>query len=353
MIADDIAIFNRRLAARDQRGLGGGAAHVEADALLEAQMRRKATGADHAGNGSGFHHGHRLQARLIERHNAAVGAHDMHLPAEVLAAQIGFQRVQIIAHARAHESVERGGRGALVFAELAQDLVAEGDEERGVHAAQDVADDLLVLGVGVGVQEAHRHRFHARLFEFKREALDFGGVDGGHHIAAGGHALVHLEGVATLDQRLGAMEPEVEGLDAIAAPDGVDIAEALGGDERGERALALQHRVDGDGGAMQHFAQAGQMAGRERQGGGDAEGRIGWCRRGLGCDDASIHAADEIREGPADIYAYDVHSFTEFLSVGGRRLPGVSLFWARRTSSLKSTAMIARHPVSAKRGAGS
>ena len=277
----------------------------------------------------------------------------MHLAAEVLAAQIGFQRVEIIAHARADEGVERGGRGALVFAELAQDLVAERDEERGVHAAQDVADDLLMRGVGVGVQEAHRHRFHASLFQFQREALDFGGVDGGHDIAAGGHALVHLEGVATLDQRLGAMEPEVEGLDAIAAPDGVDIAKALGGHERGESALALQHRVDGDRGAMQHFAQGRQMAGRERQGGGDAEGGISWRRRGLGCDDASIHAADEIREGPADIYAYDVHSFTEFLSVGGRRLPGVSLFWARRTSSLKSTAMIARHPVSAKRGAGS
>ena len=74
-----------------------------------------------------------------EAHHAAVGAHQMQPAAEAAALQIAFERAQIARHARADIGVEHGRRGALVLAELAQDLVAERDEHAGQRAPQHFA----------------------------------------------------------------------------------------------------------------------------------------------------------------------------------------------------------------------
>ncbi len=50
--ADHIALFDRGRAVGDQAGLGGGAAHVEADGALEAEHAGEPSGADHAGDGT-------------------------------------------------------------------------------------------------------------------------------------------------------------------------------------------------------------------------------------------------------------------------------------------------------------
>ena len=51
-VADNVAFFDRRNAVGDQRRLGGGAAHVEADDACDAENLRDAPGADHAGDRS-------------------------------------------------------------------------------------------------------------------------------------------------------------------------------------------------------------------------------------------------------------------------------------------------------------
>src|SRR4051812_43146725 len=115
LAADDVAVFDGRDAVGDQACLRRGAAHVEADAALDAHQRREPARTDNAGDRAGFHHRHRLLLGETHRHHAAVGAHDVDLAAELLVAQVVLQPAQIGLHARADESVERGGRGALVF----------------------------------------------------------------------------------------------------------------------------------------------------------------------------------------------------------------------------------------------
>ena len=61
------------------------------------------------------------------------------------------------------------------------------------------------------------------------------------------------------------MEEQVERLDAVAATDRVDVAKARGGQQRRLRALALEHRVDGDGRAVQDFGELARLAIRERR----------------------------------------------------------------------------------------
>ena len=58
--ADQRRAGGQRLALVDDAGLGGGAAHVEGDGVLDAERVAERLGADHAGRRPGFQHAHAL-----------------------------------------------------------------------------------------------------------------------------------------------------------------------------------------------------------------------------------------------------------------------------------------------------
>ena len=307
-MADHIAFLDGRNPLGDEARLGGGAAHVEADRALDAEQRREAPGPDHAGDRPRLHHRDRLLLRQSDRHHAAVGAHDADLAREPLGPQKVLEPPQIGLHPRSHEGVERGGRGALVFAVFAHDLVRQGDEERGRRLAQDLADAPLMRRIGIGMQEADRDGFDLQRFERGDEAAQLALVERDQDVALRVHALGELEGEIARDQRFRPVEEKVESLNSVAAADRICIPEAARGDERGARAFLLQHGVDRDGRAVQHLRQRRQFATGEREAVGRAAGRIGRHGRGLRRDDAAVDAADQVREGAADIDADDVQS---------------------------------------------
>src|SRR5262249_49180266 len=78
------------------------------------------------------------------------------------------------------------------------------------------------------------------------------------HLAVRVHALADFVAQVALDQRLVAAEEEIVGLRPIDAADLVDVAEALGGEERAWRACALQNGVDRDGPTVKEQARAGK-----------------------------------------------------------------------------------------------
>ena len=131
---------------------------------------------------------------------------------------------------------------------------------------------------------------------------------GSKHFALCVDALRHFEGEAALDQRLRTVEEQIERLDAVAAPDRIDVAKSFGGDQRGARAFALQHRVDRHRRAVQHFGkcrhcrspQAEAFRPRLRR-----IGRHGGCFRG---HDPAVDAADQIGEGAANIRTGNIHA---------------------------------------------
>ena len=118
-----------------------------------------------------------------------------------------------------------------------------------------------------------------------------------------------LEGQFARNERLRAVEEQIERLDPVAAADGVGVAKAARGDQRGARALALQHRVDGDGRAVQQFRQRGHLAMGEGEAVRHAARRVGGHGRGLRGDDTAVDAADQVGEGPADVDADNVHAY--------------------------------------------
>ena len=159
--ADVIAGRQRRLAVADQARLGGGAAHVEGDDVGEAERRADLRRGDDAADRAGFHHRHRPLGRDLRRHHAAVRAHDREVAAKADAAEARLQALHIAADLRPDIGVHHRRRHALELAVLAQDLV----RQRQIGVRQRLADHragrALVLGIGVGVQEADRDRLDA------------------------------------------------------------------------------------------------------------------------------------------------------------------------------------------------
>jgi hypothetical protein len=162
--------------------------------------------------------------------------------------------------------------------------------------------------IGIGVQETDRHRLDLVGGEQLREARDLVLGQRKEHVAFGVHPLGDLEGQFARNERLGPMEKQIEGFDPIATTDRIGVAEAARGDQRGARALLLQHRVDRDGRAVQELIERGHLAAREAQALGDAASRIGRHGRGLRGHDAAVDAAHQVGERSPDINANNVHA---------------------------------------------
>ncbi len=108
---------------------------------------------------------------------------------------------------------------------------------------------MLVLGVAVEKQD--RGRLHAEPRQRAAERFDLLLVQRRLDLAVGQHALLDLEAQRPLDQRLVLAEEEIVGVRPVDAADLIDVAEALGNEERGLGARALQDCIDGDGGAVE------------------------------------------------------------------------------------------------------
>ena len=121
--------------------------------------------------------------------------------------------------------------------------------------AQKLLRPRLVGAVGVAVEEHDRGGFDAELFELVAQRGEARLVERRDHLAVGAHALLDLEAQRALDQRLVLLEIEIVGVGPVDAADLVDVAEAFGRHQRGLRAGALQHGVDGDRRAVQEQAR--------------------------------------------------------------------------------------------------
>ena len=99
--------------------------------------------------GPGQQQGGRQVGGVGDGEQPAGRGHHVHLGGHVGdAAQVG-------AASGSQRGVHDGGDRALVLAHLGRDLVGAGDVV--ALLAQPGGDDLLVVGIEVGVQEAHRH----------------------------------------------------------------------------------------------------------------------------------------------------------------------------------------------------
>ena len=126
-----------------------------------------------------------------------------------------------------------------------------GDEHVRVVALQDRLGARLVIVPGVAVEEQDAGRLDTEPLQHPAECRDLLLVERRLDLALGQHPLLDLEPQRPLDQRLVLLEEQIVGIRPVDAADLVDVAEALGDQQRGPGALALEDGVDGDGGAVE------------------------------------------------------------------------------------------------------
>ncbi len=153
------------------------------------------------------------------------------------------QPLDIALGQRLDEGVDHRGRGALVLADLGRDLVRGGEIEVGMRLGDRRGRGLLVRRVGVGVQEDDGERLHARGDQLRRLRQQRRFVERDQRIALGVHALGHFEPEVARRQRVRLGDEDVVELVFTLAADLQRVAKALGRDQAGDRALALDQRI--------------------------------------------------------------------------------------------------------------
>ena len=238
----------------DDAGFGGGAAHVESDGIVDLQRAAQRLGADDARGRPGFQHAHALVLGLLGLVKAAGRLHHQERAGETGLAHMGVDLADIAPHLWADIGVGRHRRAALKLAIFLRQFVRSGDEKRRMVLFQNRFRPPLVIGIGVAIEEQDGGGFDTEPFELLAQCRDLAVVERPVDLAVGQHALVHFEAQRPLDQRHVFLEEQIIGVRPVDAADLVDVAKAFGDQKRGLGAGALQHRIDGDGRAVQEQA---------------------------------------------------------------------------------------------------
>ena len=309
----DAAGFEHRrdlgAAVLDHAGLGGGAAHVEGDHVLMAGEFAEQGGGEAAAGRAAFEQADREGACRLGRDQAAGRMHQRQRTTEGAGGELALQALEIAAHQRLDIGVGRRGDEALVLPDLGHDLARQRDGELRAGFADDAGRFLLMGRVAVAVEEADRDRLAAGGIQLTGGVAHGLGIERGDDLAVTVDPLGHLEAELPRNQRIGEGQEQVVNVVALLRPHFEDVAEALGGDQAELGALAFDHGVGDERGAVDDVADIG-----ERDAGHVDElaqpdqrrfGRVVRRRQAL----VQAHRAllrvveDEIGEGAADVEA--------------------------------------------------
>ena len=263
-----------RLAVEDQADVGGGAAHVEADGVLDTEVPGDAPGRGDAGRGTRGGEAKRQLAQRLRRGHPAGGVEQVQ---PRIRRPGRFEPVEV-ARGQGHQAgAQRRRRGAFVLPRLRIDPVRERHE--GEPLAQPLAQRLLVGGVGVGMQQRHRDRLGPALPDAPDRLLHRARVHRLQHPPFMIEPLPHLE--AARGRHLGSgLGRKVETVEVapVLAPDGQGVGEAPGGDQGDLGEIVLDDGVGHQGGAVDevvhvrprqiHRPERGQQAGHGVAGSG-------------------------------------------------------------------------------------
>ncbi len=298
-----------RRAVDDDGDIGRGPADVEAQDLVEPGLARDEAGADDTGGRAGEQH---LQAcRLAElgRHDPAVrlGHHGLGGDAGLLQGRL--QGREVARHDRLHVAVDRGRGGALIFANDRPHVA--GAEHR--HARGPLADQPLGLPfvgrIAIGMQQRQHDPLGAQFDGLVERAAQAGVVERPVHGSVRQYPFPHRQHAVARDQRLGPSRHQVVGIGHLEPRQFQHVDEILRREQAEADALALNHRVDADGGAVREIADVlgvdAEAAPELRQAGNDLAAGLLRRRQYLQCRQAARRFVQgaEIREGAADVHA--------------------------------------------------
>ena len=236
-------------AIADEAHVGGGAAHVESEGTIDPECARHVGGRGDPRGGAGERHGERARLGRGHRHHAARRVQQAQGGAARGAAERGGEPVDVAGGQRHHARVQRGRAGALVFPELRVDLAR--DRDVAEVRLDRPPERLLVRRIGVGVEQAHRHRLHPFGPQGGDDPFELAGGERGLHGAVRPHPLGDLEAPAAGHQRRHPRgQLEAVEMRAVHPRDLEDVAEAARGDEADRRDAPLHDGVGDGGGAV-------------------------------------------------------------------------------------------------------
>ena len=240
----------RRLAARDQRDLGGRAAHVEGQDVGRAETLGKVCGDRDASGGPGFDQPHRELAREIQAQRSAAGAHHEEGATRSAFLQGLGQLGQVARHQRLDIGVGHGGGNATVLADLGQDARGQRHREIGSLRQDGACRNLLVGRIGVGVQEAHGDRLDVIDLQRAQGITNLARDELRQHTPIEANALVDADAPTARHQRRRELDEQIVQVVAKLGTGLKHIAKPARGEQRGARTLALDDRVGGERRAM-------------------------------------------------------------------------------------------------------
>ena len=230
-----------------------------------------------------------------------------------------FELGDVLADLRPDIGVGRRGRGALELMPLAGQLGAGGDEHIGQQPAHFRRRGLLVVRREVGVEEADRQRFDARVPQFLGQRLELAAPSG--VCTSPGPRLRSVISKRSSRGTSGGSRWKRRSNGRVRLPRPISSMsrKPLRGEQRGLGADALQQRVDDQRGAMLDEARLPRLELRLANAVEDrlAQAAIGGRAFGVGDRAGRDVAGDEVGEGAADIDGDDV-SQNIFLSFRGR-----------------------------------
>ena len=244
-------------AGLDQRGLGGGAAHVEGDGIGGTDGLAETGSADHPRRRPGTNEKHRPAAGFGDAGGAAVGGHHQQRGCDPEPGEASCQLVEIAAHHRQQIGVDHRGAGALVLLDLGQDVDRGRDREVGVTRPDQLGGTALVSRREVAVEKTDGEGLDAGGDQLVGGRQHAGLVQGQDHTAIGGDPLAHLQPVAAWNQGGRLVPGEIVEIGGAHPADLQNVAKATGGQQPGDSALALQDGVGADRGAMQDLGHGG------------------------------------------------------------------------------------------------
>ena len=204
--------------------------------------------------------------------------------------------------------VHHRGRGALVFLDLGQDLVARAYRHTGRQLLDDALDRELVRRVGERVEKADRNRLDVLRQKLLHRALGVGRIERRLDAAVRVDPLVHGGAKVALDQGRRFFPAQVVKPRHAQRADVEHVAKAGGPDEARARAFALQDRVGADGRAVPDLGQVFAVDRRLREHVGEAvddgAGVVVDARRNLlRMQEPVARQKDDVGESAADVDA--------------------------------------------------
>jgi hypothetical protein len=177
---------------------------------------------------------------------------------EAVVAQRHIQPAQIGCHQRLHVGVGAGGDEARVFADLGHHLGRGRHRDAGQFRGHDGGGLAFVARLPVGIQEADRHRPRAGAAQRAGGAAHRFVVQRGDHAAVAVDALGHFQPAPARHQRFGKRQEQIVDVVALLGAGFQHVGEAGGGDQAQHGALALDHRVGDERGAVDDLRHLGQ-----------------------------------------------------------------------------------------------